>query len=70
MATEVERSVLERLARGPATLAGLRGALPAEDLDRRALPSMGEPDPFGAVVAELVNRGAVHDRDGVYSLPR
>jgi hypothetical protein len=66
---EAERRILDRLAVGPATLAQLRAALPPEDLDRRALPSMGEPDPFGDVVARLVAAGAVADADGVYSLP-
>ena len=50
------RLVLDRLALGPATLADLRAALPADDGDRRALPSMGERDPFGTpgeVRAEL-----------------
>ena len=67
--TAQERPVLDRLAAGPATLAQLRAALPADDPDRRALPSMGEPEPFGAVVAWLVETGAVLDADGVYSLP-
>jgi hypothetical protein len=70
MADDVAGQVLARLRLGPATLADLRAALPLEDLDRRALPSMGEPDPFGAVVAELVNSGAVTDADGVYRLTR
>jgi len=67
--SDTERHVLARLALGPATLAGLRAALPPEDLDRRALPTMGEPDPFGALVADLVNRGIVLDEDGRYRLP-
>jgi hypothetical protein len=63
-----ERHVLERLAIGPAALAGLRAALPPEDLDRKALPTMGEPDPFGEIVTDLVNRGVVLDGDGLYRL--
>jgi hypothetical protein len=70
MADDVAGRVLARLGLGPATLADLRAALPLEDLDRKALPSMGEPDPFGAVVAGLVNSGAVTDVDGVYRLTR
>ena len=66
MSSDVADHVVDRLRRGPATLAGLRAALPPEDLDRKALPSMGEPDPFGAVVADLVNSGAVLDEDGLY----
>jgi hypothetical protein len=61
-----EDRILARLARGPATLAQLRAALPEDDLDRRALPSMGEEDPFGLVLTELVNTGRVVDDDGVY----
>ena len=66
--SDAEQHVLARLALGPATLAGLRAALPAADLDRKALPSMGEPDPFGAIVADLVNSGQVLDEDGRYRL--
>ncbi len=62
------RHILERLALGPATLADLRAALPADDLDRKALPSMGEPDPFGDVLSGLVNAGWVIDVDGRYRL--
>jgi hypothetical protein len=61
--------VLARLALGPATLAQLRAALPDADLDRRALPTMGESDPFGEVVTALVNEGRVLDHDGRYRLP-
>jgi len=68
MADDVAGRVLARLGLGPATLADLRAALPLEDLDRKALPSMGEHDPFGAFVAGLVNSGAVTDVDGVYRL--
>lgn len=60
--------VLHRLANGPATLADLRAALPAADLDRKALPSMGEPDPFGELISALVNAGRVVDEDGRYRL--
>ena len=67
---DVAERIRARLAIGPATLADLRAALPAEDLDRKALPSMGEPDPFGAVVAGLVNTGEVTDADGLYRLSR
>ena len=70
MADDVAERVLARLRLGPATLADLRAALPPEDLDRKALPSMGEPDPFGAVVAGLVNAGEVTDADGLYRLAR
>ena len=66
MADDVARHILERLALGPATLADLRAALPADDLDRKALPSMGEPDPFGEVLSGLVNAGRVVEADGVY----
>jgi hypothetical protein len=66
--SDTEGHVLARLALGPATLAGLRAALPPEDLDQQALPTMGEPDPFGEVVTGLVNRGLVADADGVYRL--
>ncbi len=62
-----EAHILARLALGPATLAQLRAALPPDDLDRKALPTMGEEDPFGQVVSGLVNAGAVVDDDGVYS---
>ncbi|GAA2749424.1 hypothetical protein [Amnibacterium kyonggiense] len=61
-----EDRILARLASGPATLAQLRAALPDGDLDRKALPSMGEEDPFGLVLAGLVNSGRVVDDDGVY----
>lgn len=66
--SDTERHVIERLQRGPATLAGLRAALPPEDLDRKALPTMGESDPFGELVTDLVNRGVVLDADGLYRL--
>lgn len=61
--------ILDRLQRGPATLADLRAALPVDDHAVRALPSMGEPDPFGAAVNALVVEGAVLDEDGRYRLP-
>lgn len=61
--------ILHRLRLGPATLADLRAALPASDHAARALPSMGEPDPFGAAVSALVEEGAVVDEDGRYRLP-
>lgn len=67
---DAEAHILARAALGPATLAQLRAALPPGDLDRRALPTMGEPDPFGEVVAALVSSGRLVDRDGVYALPR
>lgn len=66
MAGDAARHILERLASGPATLADLRAALPADDLDRKALPSMGEPDPFGELVSALVNAGDVVEADGMY----
>jgi hypothetical protein len=66
MAHDVAGHILARLRLGPATLADLRAALPLEDLDRKALPSMGETDPFGAVVADLIGSGAVVDEDGRY----
>lgn len=65
---DTERHILARLARGPATIAGLREALPPEDLDRKALPTMGESDPFGEILTDLVNRGAVVDANGLYRL--
>ena len=68
MTSAVQRAVLRRLAEGPATLAGLRAALPEGDVHARALMSMGEPDPFGEEVAALVRDGAVLDEQGVYSL--
>lgn len=68
MTSDVQRAVLHRLAAGPATLAGLRAALPADDLHARALMSMGEPDPFGEEVAALVRDGAVIDDEGRYRL--
>lgn len=70
MAHDVAGLILARLRLGPATLADLRAALPPDDLDRRALPSMGEPDPFGAVVSDLVDSGAVVDEDGRYRAGR
>ena len=63
-----EAHILARLALGPATLAQLRAALPPGDLDRKALPTMGEEDPFGQVVTALVNDGRVQDADGIYRL--
>lgn len=66
--SDTEQHILERLARGATTLAGLRAALPPEDLDRKALPTMGEPDPFGEILTDLVNRGIVLDTDGRYRL--
>jgi hypothetical protein len=63
-----EAHILARLALGPATLAQLRAALPPEDLDRRALPTMGEEDPFGQMVNGLVNAGRLVDDDGLYRL--
>lgn len=68
MASAVQRAVLDRLALGSATLAGLRAALPADDVHARALMSMGEPDPFGEEVAALVRDGSVVDEQGVYRL--
>jgi hypothetical protein len=64
-----EQHVIDRLARGPATLAQLRAALPPGDLDRKALPTMGEEDPFGVLVTALVNEGRILDHDGRYALP-
>jgi hypothetical protein len=64
---DTARHVLARLEAGPATLADLRAALPPEDLDRKALPTMGEEDPFGAVVTGLVDSGLVLEQDGRYS---
>ena len=61
--------ILDRLRSGPATLADLRAALPTDDHAARALPSMGEPDPFGTAVGELVTEGAVLDEEGRYRLP-
>lgn len=69
MTSAVQQAVLDRLAAGPATLAGLRAALPADDVHARALMSMGEPDPFGEEVASLVRDGVVLDEQGVYRLP-
>ncbi|WP_375407392.1 hypothetical protein [uncultured Amnibacterium sp.] len=63
-----EQRILARLALGATTLAGLRAALPPEDLDRTALPTMGEPDPFGEILTDLVNRGVVLDGNGLYRL--
>lgn len=68
MVRAVQRAVLDRLAQGPATLAGLRAALPEDDVHARALMSMGEPDPFGEEVAALVRDGSVRDEQGTYSL--
>lgn len=70
MTDDAARHILKRLARGPATLADLRAALPADDLDRKALPSMGEPDPFGEVLSGLVNAGDVVDVNGMYRAGR
>ncbi|MGT2425186.1 hypothetical protein [Amnibacterium kyonggiense] len=61
-----EERILARLAGGGATLAQLRASLPDDDLDRRALPSMGEEDPFGRILTALVNAGRVVDEEGVY----
>ena len=66
---DADRSVLDRRARGPATLADLRAALPEDHAERRALPSMGERDPFGHAVAALVEAGRVREAEGRYSLP-
>lgn len=66
--SDTERHILARLALGATTLAGLRAALPPEDLDRKALPTMGEPDPFGEILTALVNRGTVLDVNGLYRL--
>lgn len=65
----VQQAILDRLAEGPATLAGLRAALPLDDVHARALPSMGESDPFGEQLAALVLDGAVLDDQGRYRLP-
>lgn len=65
----VEQLILERLAIGPATLAQLRAAFPADDTHARALPSMGEEDPFGVILTALVVGGSVFDDDGRYRLP-
>jgi len=69
VASDVQQRILERLRAGPATLAGLRAALPDGDVHARALMSMGEPDPFGEELAQLVREGAVLDEQGRYRLP-
>lgn len=63
-----QRRMLRALYGGSTTLAGLRAALPAEDPHAIALPSMGEPDPFGEELTDLIVRGWVADDDGWYSL--
>ena len=68
-AAPVQRAMLDRLRHGPATLAELRAALPADDPHARALPSMGEPDPFGEQLTSLVQAGHVLDEQGRYRLP-
>lgn len=62
------RTVLARLAEGSATLADLRRVFPAGSAEERALPSMGEPDPFGEVLTALVEEGRVLDDQGRYRL--
>jgi hypothetical protein len=66
---DARRVVLDRLARGPATLADLRAAFPPDAAHARALPSMGEPDPFGELLTDLVAAGEVREADGRYRLP-
>lgn len=68
MSADVTDHLLARLRRGPATLADLRAALPPDDLDRKALPTMGEVDPFGTLVTALVHDGTVLEVDGLYRL--
>lgn len=63
-----QRRMLRALHGGSTTLAGLRATLPAADPHAVALPSMGEPDPFGEELADLIVRGWVADDDGRYSL--
>lgn len=65
----VTERILGRLAAGPATLADLRAAMPDDGPHRRALPSMGEEDPFGAVLTALVVADRVIDDAGRYRLP-
>ena len=65
----VEQRILDRLAVGPATLAQLRAGFATDDAHARALPSMGEEDPFGLVLTALVVDGTVIDDDGRYRLP-
>lgn len=60
--------MLTTLHRGEATLAGIRAALPPDDPQAAALPSMGERDAFGEQLADLVNHGLVADVEGRYSL--
>lgn len=69
-ASPAQRRVLDRLAAGSATLADLRAALPAGDVEATASPSMGEEDPFGAAVTALVREGLVVDEEGRYRLAR
>ena len=67
--SRVRDRILDRLAAGPATLADLRSAFEAHEAEARALPSMGEEDPFGVQLTALVNEGRVLDEDGRYRLP-
>ena len=66
--SDPQRRILGALAAGPATLAGLRLAFPPDDAHARALPSMGESDPLGEQLTDLVLRGLVIDDDGRYRL--
>lgn len=67
--TPAQDRILDRLRRGPATLADLRAVFEPDDAHARALPSMGEEDPFGQELTALVVAGAVLDDDGRYRLP-
>ena len=60
--------MLQALHSGSSTLAGLRAALPLDDAQATAIPSMGEDDEFGAELSDLVARGWVADADGWYAL--
>lgn len=66
--SERQHRMLIALERGPRTLAGLRSALPPDDPQAAALPSMGEPDELGDELMELVNRGWIDDVEGRYAL--
>ena len=63
-----QRAVVARLEAGPATLADLRAAFPPGSAESRALMSMGEEDPFGAQLVELLDRGVVAEHEGRYRL--